>query len=75
MIISESYSQMLRQLSNDYYYDKIQFQEYRARRRIILDKIDEDFNGLDAQQVINDATDDTSIFMQTAKFFKSSDLK
>jgi len=40
-----SYSAMLRKLSKKYYQSHIGFDEYRFQRKIILDKIDEVFNG------------------------------
>lgn len=35
----------LQQLSKDYYQHQISFSEYRLRRKEVLDKIDEQFNG------------------------------
>lgn len=72
---NDSYSLMLRRLSDDYYHGQIEFTEYRSRRKIILDKIDEEFNGIESMANADDQQNDTSIFMQTVKFFKSSDLK
>lgn len=67
----ESFSVMLRNLSNDYYYNHIPFSEYRLKRKIILDRIDEEFNG---SEQIDDKEEELSILMQTIKFFKSSDI-
>lgn len=64
----KNFSQMLRELSNDYYYNSIPFDTYRSRRKLILDKIDEEFNGWDD----NDNKDEElSKLMQTVKFFKN----
>lgn len=67
----ENFSLMLRNLSDDYYNNRIAFEEYRSRRKIILDKIDEEYNG---SEQIDDNTEELSILMQTIKFFKSSDI-
>lgn len=71
----ESYSVLLRNLSNDYFHGRINFDEYRVQRKIILDKIDEDFNGIESISDADKEEKEPSIFMQTVKFFKSSDLK
>ena len=74
-----SYSAMLRNLSADYYYQRISKQEYRFQRRQILEKIDEEFNGRknismeDEADVFEDDTDQ-SLFMKTIAFFKNKDL-
>ena len=36
---------MLRILSSDFYHNRIDLDEYRAQRKIILDKIEKEFNG------------------------------
>ena len=61
----ENFSLMLRNLSDDYYNNRIAFEEYRSRRKIILDKIDEEYNG---SEQIDDNTEELSILMQTIKF-------
>lgn len=43
---------LLRKLSNDYYQKNIGIEEYRDQRKILLDKIDAQFN---AEQVNADA--------------------
>jgi len=70
-----SYSLMLRNLSSDYYHNHIGFGEYRAQRKIILDKIDKELNGTEA--VDHDAEDNEvpPIFMQTIGFFKNTDIE
>ena len=70
----ESYSVLLRNLSNDYFHGRINFDEYRIQRKIILDKIDEDFNGIESGVNEDDQQDEASILMQTVKFFKGKDL-
>ena len=39
-----SYPKLLRKLSNDYYQKNIGIEEYRVQRKILLDKIDAQFN-------------------------------
>jgi len=74
-----SYSSMLRNLSSDYYYRRISREEYRAQRREILDKIDEEFNGrkLVEEEDVDQAGEQTdqSIFMKTIAFFRNKDLE
>ena len=50
----------LRRLSSDYYHSHINFDEYRIQRKIILDKIDQELNGiLDANHSYSDVGDNT----------------
>ena len=75
MTEDENYSLSLRNLSSDYYFGRIEFDEYRLKRKTILDKIDAEFNGrqyLEGEPVPQD--DEKSILMQTIKFFKSKDV-
>lgn len=70
-----SFSSTLRQLSKNYYQQHIGFEDYRAQRKIILDQIDEEFNGrqitpLEEQQ----ADEKSSIFLKTIAFFQNTDL-
>jgi len=75
MVMSDiSYSEKLRELSKEYYQSHIRLEEYRSRRKIILDKIDEEFNGRKAVVQENDAADESSIFMSTIAFFKNNDV-
>ncbi len=48
----KSYSSMLQELSRDYYNHRISFEEYREKRRQILEYIDQQFNGRNAGEVI-----------------------
>ena len=70
-----SFSLMLRNLTDAYYHEAIGFEEYRAQRKIILDKIDEEFNGL--QNTPLDAAGEEkqqrSSFLQTISFFRNND--
>ena len=74
-----SYSLMLRNLSEAYYQETISFEDYRVQRKIILDKIDEDFNGLQALPLETEREDKVesseSLFMQTISFFRNKDSK
>jgi len=67
----ENFSVILRNLADDYFNDRIPFNEYRSKRKIILDKIDEEFNGIEQ---VDNVEEKSSIFMQTIKFFKGSDI-
>lgn len=69
-----SHSAKLRELSKDYYQNHIRTDEYRSRRKIILDKIDEEFNGRKTKVAEDDAADESSKFMNTIAFFKNSDV-
>ena len=69
-----SYSSMLGKLSNDYYQNYIEFEEYRSQRKILLDKIDVEFNGRKSGIEIAENQDESSILMQTISFWKNSDL-
>jgi len=83
MVMSDiSYSAKLRELSKDYYQNHIRLDEYRSQRKLIIDKIDEEFNGRkiegNYQDISNTNTDqpadDSSVFMKTIAFFKNSDV-
>jgi len=77
-----SYSAKLRDLSKDYYQNHIRLDEYRSQRKLIIDKIDEEFNGRKTETYQLDTTatnteqkdDDSSVFMKTIAFFKNSDV-
>ncbi len=43
--MSRSYATILSKLCHDYANRKLSFDEYRSRRRTLLEKIDEQFNG------------------------------
>jgi hypothetical protein len=74
-LIETSYSLMLRNLSNDYYQNRIEFEDYRNRRKIILDKIDLEFNGDKPRIEVIVNQDQKSEFMQTIAFYKNSDVE
>lgn len=69
-----SYSTILRNLSKEYSQKHIGFEEYRARRKIILDKIDKEFNGRKLSEAEADRLDDPSDFMKTIAFFKDTEI-
>jgi len=70
-----SYSAKLRDLSKDYYQNHIRFDEYRLQRKILIDKIDEEFNGRKIEDNAEQPTgDSSSVFMKTIAFFKNSDV-
>ncbi len=76
-----SYSAKLRELSKDYYQNHIRLDEYRAQRKEIIDKIDEEFNGRKTEEA-EDITqkqekkkpEESSVFMKTIAFFKNNDV-
>ena len=70
-----SYSKMVRDLSRDYYNQIITKEDYRDQRRILLDKIDEEYNGRKITQPEQESNEtDESFFMKTIAFFKNKDL-
>ena len=68
-----SYSTMLRSLSKDYYQSHIGFEEYRLQRKIILDKIDEEFNGYKPPDLQADEAEKLSLSMNTIAFLEGND--
>jgi len=77
-----SYSTKLRNLSKDYYQNHIKFDDYRSQRKVIIDKIDEEFNGYKIQDIVDtnlnnnepETSGDKSVFMKTIAFFKNNDV-
>jgi len=73
-----SYSAKLRDLSKEYYQNHIRLDEYRSLRKLVLDKIDEEFNGKKPEvmsvELDNKSVDDSSVFMKTIAFFKNNDV-
>jgi len=75
-----SYSAKLRELSKDYYQNHIRFDEYRSQRKLIIDKIDEEFNArkiIDSEEepeTDESADQESSVFMKTIAFFKNNDV-
>ena len=70
-----NYSVILHDLSSKYYQNKISFEDYRAQRKIILDKIDEEFNGQEVAEQKKDESEAPSIFLRTIQFFKNTDVE
>jgi len=70
-----NFSALLRNLSGDYYHNRIGFEEYRAQRKVILDKIDEEFNGRHSTEAQTDNTGTLSVFMRIIEFFKKTDVE
>lgn len=70
----ESYALMLRNLSNDYYHNHIGFAEYRAQRKLILEKVDEEMNEKFTQTEQSNDAEVPASFMQTIGFFKNKDI-
>jgi len=73
-----SYSAKLRDLSKEYYQNHIRLDEYRSQRKVILDKIDEEFNGRKSDELDEEPeaenSNQSSVFMKTIAFFKNSDV-
>jgi len=79
MVMSDiSYSAKLRDLSKEYYQNHIRLDEYRSLRKVVIDKIDEEFNGRKAEEMSSEpdtkSIDDSSVFMKTIAFFKNNDV-
>lgn len=73
----QSYSAKLRELSKNYYQSHLGYEEYRAQRKEVLDKIDEEFNGRKPVTTVNEEPSDTnnSMLMKTIAFFKNNDIE
>ncbi len=54
----KSFSAMLRDLSTDYYNHMVGFDEFRARRREILDQVDYHYNDQTSIETETDASED-----------------
>jgi len=79
MVMSDiSYSAKLRDLSKEYYQNHIRLDEYRSQRKIIIDKIDEEFNGRKTDDMVDEPevedNNQSSVFMKTIAFFKNNDV-
>jgi len=84
MIKDNSYSTKLRALSKDYSQKRLEISEYRSKRRVILNKIDKDLNGVKKEKIVDidknkdalklkkqvNSFDEVSIIMKTIAFFK-----
>jgi len=81
----QSYSAKLRELSKNYYQSHLGYEEYRAQRKEVLDKIDEEFNGRKPVLADNGLADNgseqgqepetnSSVLMKTIAFFKNNDI-
>lgn len=69
-----NYSVILRNLSSDYYHGHIDFNNYRIQRKTLLDKIDEELNGVsivDSRLGENNKGED---FLKTIAYFKNTDI-
>ena len=69
-----SYSLLLRELAERYYDQRIEFGEYRARRKEILDSIDKEFNHAQSRREPRQNVDDTTDFIQTVGFIAGSEV-
>lgn len=67
-----TYSDMLRELSKNYYQNHIGFTEYRTRRKEVLDMIDAEFNGQQIH-VESEIHQDASLISKAIGLFKSVD--
>ena len=67
----KSFSLLLRNLANDYYHGHIGFADYRAQRKIILDRIDHEINGKAPAPNQQEDPEQDSMFMRTIGFFKN----
>jgi hypothetical protein len=72
-----NYSVVLRDLTEEYYSQRISKEEYRARRTQLLDKIDAEYNGrksVISETDIKTMETDESFFMKTVAFFKNKNV-
>jgi hypothetical protein len=69
-----SYSATLRRLSTIYFQSRISFDEYRLQRKVILDKIDEEFNGRKSPDLPAEELEQLSHSMNTVAFCKGDDV-
>lgn len=71
---NESYTEMLRVLSKDYYQNHIGFSEYRERRKVVLDKVDAEYNGWHTNSEMTNETE-ASLLSKAIGLFKNIDDK
>jgi hypothetical protein len=69
----KSISEMLRDLSMDFYQNHIGFNDYRRQRKEILDNIDLQMNGIQKKDDEQGEDDTNSLFMQTITFLQNQD--
>jgi hypothetical protein len=69
------YSTMLRSLSKKYYQNYIGFEEYRSQRKVILDKIDQQFNAHKLDDLQADESEQLSLSMNIFTLFKGNDIE
>ncbi|HED35864.1 MAG TPA: hypothetical protein ENJ08_16845 [Gammaproteobacteria bacterium] len=80
-MINNDYVIKIRELSSDYYQNQIALDAYRAERKVLLDKIDEECNGRKSVEEVDgsgadEATEvvkESSILMKTIAFFKNNE--
>jgi len=75
-----SYAEQIRRLSNDYYHNHLGFDEYRAQRKVYLDKIDREFNGRKVEVIADEPepeefndSEESSLFSKTIALFKNNE--
>jgi len=64
----QSFSTALRNLAWEYYNHRLEFQDYRAQRRRMLDEIDREYNGADDQTNTGDPESSDPVSMGTVIF-------
>jgi len=82
-MINNDYVIKIRELSSDYYQNHIDFDAYRAERKVLLDKIDEECNGRKPDEDTDESsadevpatTEESSILMKTIAFFKNNETE
>ncbi|VAW59180.1 hypothetical protein MNBD_GAMMA11-666 [hydrothermal vent metagenome] len=83
-MIDTEYGAKLKELSSDYYHNHIGFEAYRTKRKHVLDKIDEEYNGRKPVEEVEDEQPsgdtqirpgESSIFMKTIAFFKNNNTE
>ena len=69
-----NYSVILRNLSSDYYHGHTDFSAYRIQRKILLDKIDEELNGISIVDSRHGENDNSEDFLKTIAYFQNTDI-
>lgn len=65
-----SYSEQIQGLSDDYYNSRINLDEYRARRKVLLDELDKEINGVRIDESEDDGED--GLLGRVVGFIKNS---
>ena len=67
------YSDAIRELADDYYNQRLTLEEYREQRKTLLDKIDEEYNGI-VIVTEEDNQQDSGLFSKAVAFFSNKSM-